>query len=53
MSLLHPEKRRGEVAIYGNIAAAIVAEGIGPFFALDVLPSLPQARLEVQRQAVR
>jgi sugar/nucleoside kinase (ribokinase family) len=42
-----------EAALYGNIAAAIVAEGVGPFFALDVLPGLPEARLEAQRQAVR
>ena len=42
-----------EAALYGNIAAAIVAEGVGPFFALDVLPGLPKARLDAQRQAVR
>jgi sugar/nucleoside kinase (ribokinase family) len=42
-----------EAVLYGNISAAIVSEGVGPFFALDVLPGLPQARLEHLRQAIR
>jgi sugar/nucleoside kinase (ribokinase family) len=42
-----------EAALYGNISAAIVSEGVGPFFALDVLPGLQQARLEHLRQSVR
>ncbi|HBX69913.1 MAG TPA: hypothetical protein DEH25_11190 [Chloroflexi bacterium] len=42
-----------EAVLYGNIAAAIVTEGYGPLFALDVLPGLPQARLESIRQSVR
>jgi len=42
-----------EAVLYGNISAAIVTEGYGPFFALDVLPGLPQARLESLRQSVR
>ena len=42
-----------EAVLYGNISAAIVTEGYGPFFALDVLPGLPQARLESIRQSVR
>jgi len=42
-----------QAALCGNISAAIVAEGYGPFFALDVLPGLPQARLESLRQSVR
>jgi len=42
-----------EAVLYGNISAAIVTEGHGPFFALDVLPGLPQARLESLRQSVR
>jgi hypothetical protein len=42
-----------EAVLYGNISAAIVSEGHGPFFALDVLPGLPQARLEALRQSVR
>ena len=42
-----------EASLYGSISAASVSEGAGPFFALDVLPGLPQARLERLRQAVR
>jgi len=42
-----------EAALYGNISAAIVSEGVGPFFALDVLPELPHARLDHLRQSVR
>jgi len=42
-----------EAALYGNISAAIVSEGIGPFFALDVLSGLPQARIDNLRQSVR
>ena len=42
-----------EAVLYGNIAAAIVTEGYGPCFALDVLPGLPQARLESLRQSIR
>lgn len=42
-----------EAVLYGNISAAIVSEGIGPFFALDVLPGLPEARIEHLRQSVR
>jgi sugar/nucleoside kinase (ribokinase family) len=42
-----------EAVLYGNISASLVVEGIGPFFALDALPGLPQARLEALRQSVR
>jgi sugar/nucleoside kinase (ribokinase family) len=42
-----------EAVLYGNISAAITAEGYGPLFALEVLPGLPQARLESLRQSVR
>lgn len=42
-----------EATLYGNIAASIASEGIGPFFALDCEPRLPIARLESLRQAVR
>jgi hypothetical protein len=42
-----------EAVLYGNISASIVSEGVGPFFALDVLPGLPQARLEHLRQSIR
>jgi hypothetical protein len=41
-----------EAVLHGNISAAIVTEGYGPFFALDILPGLQQARLESLRQSV-
>jgi len=42
-----------EAALFGNISASIVSEGVGPFFALGVLRRLPQARLDHLRQSVR
>jgi len=42
-----------EAVLYGNISASLVIEGSGPFYALDALPGLPQARLEAVRQLVR
>lgn len=42
-----------DAVLYGNISAAIVSEGIGPFFALDALPGLAEARLSHLRQFVR
>jgi sugar/nucleoside kinase (ribokinase family) len=42
-----------EAALYGNIAASIISEGVGPFFALDVLPGLQEARLENLRLSIR
>jgi len=43
-----------EAALYGNISASMVIEGDGPFFALDSLPGLAQARMETFRdQAVK
>jgi sugar/nucleoside kinase (ribokinase family) len=42
-----------EAALYGNISASFVIEGNGPFYALDTLPRLPQARLEALRSMVR
>ncbi|MEA3349007.1 MAG: carbohydrate kinase family protein, partial [Chloroflexota bacterium] len=42
-----------EAVLHGNISAAIVSEGSGIFFALDVLPGLPDARLDSLRQSVR
>ncbi|HZU86172.1 MAG TPA: carbohydrate kinase family protein [Anaerolineaceae bacterium] len=32
--------------LYGNISASLVVEGSGPFYALDSLPGLAEARLE-------
>ena len=42
-----------QAAIHGNISASLVMEGQGPFFALDSLPSLAQARLGALSQTVR
>jgi sugar/nucleoside kinase (ribokinase family) len=41
-----------EAVLYGNISASLVVEGHPPFYALDVLPGLPEARLEALRQNV-
>jgi sugar/nucleoside kinase (ribokinase family) len=42
-----------QAVVHGNIAASLVMEGQGPFYALDSLPSLAQARLEALSQSVR
>ena len=42
-----------QAALYGNISASLVVEGVGPFYALDSLPGLAQARLEALQQGVR
>jgi len=42
-----------QAVMHGNISASLVVEGNGPFFALDVLPGLPQARLEALRDTAR
>lgn len=42
-----------EATLMGNVSASIVSEGVGAFFGLDVLPGLPQARLDHLRQTVR
>ncbi|HSF81505.1 MAG TPA: carbohydrate kinase family protein [Anaerolineales bacterium] len=42
-----------EAVLYGNISASLVIEGVGPFYALDALPGLAEARLEALRQSVR
>ncbi|UCD99109.1 MAG: carbohydrate kinase family protein [Chloroflexota bacterium] len=42
-----------QAALYGNISASLVMEGRGPFYALDSLPTLAQARLEALVQSVR
>ncbi len=39
--------------LHGNISASMTVEGIGPFYALDALPGLAQARLEAQKNSVR
>lgn len=42
-----------EAALRGSVSASLVMEGCGPFYALDTLPGLPQARLESLRGMVR
>lgn len=42
-----------EAVLYGNISASLAVEGSGPFYALDGLPELAQARLDSLRQSVR
>ena len=42
-----------EAVLYGSISASLVVEGTGPFYALDALPGLAQARLEAIRQSIR
>lgn len=42
-----------QAVLYGNISASLVVEGHPPLFALDVLPGLPEARMEALRQSVR
>lgn len=42
-----------EAVLRGSISASFVMEGSGPFYALDTLPALPQARLESLRGMVR
>jgi hypothetical protein len=39
--------------LYGNISASITIEGSGPFFVLDALPGLAEARLNALTQSVR
>ncbi|MFO7943422.1 MAG: carbohydrate kinase family protein [Anaerolineales bacterium] len=42
-----------EAVLYGNVSSSLVEEGDTPFYALDALPGLPQARLEYLRGSVR
>jgi hypothetical protein len=42
-----------EAVLYGNISASLVVEGHDPYYALDTLPGLPQARLDALRSSVR
>jgi sugar/nucleoside kinase (ribokinase family) len=42
-----------QAVMYGNVAASICAERSGVFYQRDVLPGLPQARLENLRDAIR
>ena len=42
-----------EGALYGNVSASLAIEGSGPFFPLERMPGLAQARLESLREMVR
>ena len=42
-----------EAALYGSVSASVVIEGTGALFALDSLPGLLQARLDVLRPQVK
>jgi hypothetical protein len=42
-----------QAVLHGNISASLVVEGSDPFFAVDVLPGLPQARLDALRETAR
>ncbi|HET9905721.1 MAG TPA: carbohydrate kinase family protein [Anaerolineales bacterium] len=42
-----------EGVLYGNISASLKLEGSGPFYPMDVMPGLAEARLHVLRDMVR
>ncbi len=42
-----------EAAFYGSVSASLKVEGTGPFYPLDVLPGLAQARLNAIKQLAR
>jgi len=42
-----------EGVLYGNIAASLKIEGSGPYYPMDVIPGLAEARLHVLRDMVR
>jgi ribokinase len=42
-----------QAALFGNISASLVVEGTDPFYALDALPGLGQARLNALSESVR
>ncbi|MEJ2599388.1 MAG: carbohydrate kinase family protein, partial [Anaerolineales bacterium] len=42
-----------QAVLYGNISASLVVEGSDPFYALDALPGLAEARLDAIRQSIR
>jgi sugar/nucleoside kinase (ribokinase family) len=42
-----------EAVLHGNVSASLTIEGSSPFYALDAMPGLAAARLEVLRQSVR
>ncbi|MBS1250428.1 MAG: 5-dehydro-2-deoxygluconokinase [Chloroflexi bacterium] len=42
-----------QAVLHGNVASSLVVEGTGPFYALDTLPGLANARLGFLQQSVR
>ena len=42
-----------EGVLYGNVSASLAIEGSGPFFPLERMPGLAQARLDTLREMVR
>ncbi len=42
-----------QAVLYGNVASSLVIEGSGPFFALQALPGLADARLDYLQDMVR
>ena len=42
-----------DAALFGNVSASLTVEGSGPFYPLDVMPGLAQARLDALRDLVR
>jgi sugar/nucleoside kinase (ribokinase family) len=42
-----------QAVLYGNVSASLVIEGYRVMYALDVLPGLPQARLESLQKSIR
>lgn len=40
-------------ALYGNVSASLAVEGSGPFYPLDVLPGLAEARLHALKEMAR
>lgn len=40
-------------ALYGNVSASLKVEGSGPFYPLDVLPGLAEARLHALKEMAR
>lgn len=42
-----------EGVLYGNISASLKLEGSGPFYPMDVMPGLAEARLHMLRDMVR
>ncbi|KAA3645516.1 MAG: carbohydrate kinase family protein [Chloroflexi bacterium] len=42
-----------QAVLHGNVSASLVVEGSGPFYALDMLPGLAEARLESLKESVR